>query len=86
MVASDEAAFDQLAIWRVEIAADWTYSSPPAELVPGRRIGTYRLGLDELLTNADGVSAISMADFAVALLDAAEWPAHRQIRFTVVSM
>ncbi|WP_327099800.1 NAD(P)H-binding protein [Nocardia vinacea] len=80
------ACADQLAICRAETAADWTYLSPPAELVPGRRTGAYRLGTDELLTNADGVSAISMADFAVALLDEAERPAHRRTRFTVASV
>ncbi|WP_063040312.1 NAD(P)-dependent oxidoreductase [Nocardia pseudovaccinii] len=80
------ACADQLAICRAETAADWTYLSPPAELVPGRRTGAYRLGTDELLTNADGVSAISMADFAVALLDEAERPAHRRTRFTVASL
>ncbi|WP_433526634.1 NAD(P)-dependent oxidoreductase [Nocardia pseudovaccinii] len=80
------ACADQLAICRAETAADWTYLSPPAELVPGRRTGAYRLGTDELLTNADGVSAMSMADFAVALLDEAERPAHRRTRFTVASV
>ncbi|MFI6772030.1 hypothetical protein [Nocardia sp. NPDC050412] len=62
-----------------------TRARPPNSCRVGESAPT-GLGLDELLTNADGVSAISMADFAVALLDAAEWPAHRQIRFTVVSM
>ncbi|MEV5832497.1 NAD(P)H-binding protein [Nocardia sp. NPDC052112] len=80
------ACADQLAICRGETAADWTYLSPPAELVRGRRTGTYRLGTDELLTDADGVSAISLADFAVALLDEAERPLHRRTRFTVASV
>jgi len=62
---------------------DWTYLSPPALLEPGERTGAYRLGGDELLTDARGRSAISMADLAVALLDEAERPRHRRARFTV---
>ncbi|MEV6320783.1 NAD(P)H-binding protein [Nocardia sp. NPDC051787] len=80
-----QACADQLALCRADTAADWTYLSPPAELVPGERTGTYRLGADELLARADGLSAISMEDFAVALLDEAERPAHRRTRFTVVA-
>ncbi|WP_378742334.1 NAD(P)-dependent oxidoreductase [Nocardia brasiliensis] len=80
-----QACADQLALCRAETVADWTYLSPPAELVPGERTGTYRSGTDELLTRPDGESTISMEDFAVALLDEAERPAHRRSRFTVVS-
>ncbi|AUG75336.1 NADH-flavin reductase [Kitasatospora sp. MMS16-BH015] len=64
-------------------AADWTYLAPPAELAPGARTGRYRLGRDELLTDAAGRSAISMEDLAVALLDEAERPRHGRARFTV---
>ncbi|MEV6137656.1 hypothetical protein AB0L63_16615 [Nocardia sp. NPDC051990] len=53
--------------------------------VAGRRTGAYRPGADKLLTDADGVSAISLADFAVALLDEAERPVHQRTRFTVAS-
>ncbi|MEV4165801.1 NAD(P)-dependent oxidoreductase [Nonomuraea dietziae] len=63
--------------------ADWTYLSPAAQLLPGTRTGAYRLGADELLLDADGTSAISMEDLAVALLDEAEHPRHRRTRFTV---
>ncbi|MEV6426744.1 NAD(P)H-binding protein [Nocardia sp. NPDC051463] len=80
------ACADQLAICRADADADWTYLSPPAELVPGRRTGTYRLGVDELLAGAEGISTISMEDFAVALLDEAERPAHSKARFTVASV
>ncbi|WP_067477225.1 NAD(P)-dependent oxidoreductase [Nocardia amamiensis] len=80
-----QACADQLALCRADTAADWTYLSPPTELVPGKRTGTYRLGTDELLARADGLSAISIEDFAVALLDEAERPAHRRARFTVVA-
>lgn len=61
---------------------NWTYLCPPAELVPGDRTGRYRLGLDELLIDAAGISRISIEDLAVALLDEAEYARHHQRRFT----
>ncbi|QKW07080.1 NAD(P)H-binding protein [Streptomyces sp. NA04227] len=78
-----EACAEQLELCRAETAVDWTYLSPPALLEPGERTGKYRLGGDELLTDAEGNSAVSMEDFALALLDEAERPAHRGRRFTV---
>lgn len=83
LAAIAQACADQLAACRADATADWTYLSPPADLVPGERTGGYRVGADELLVDADGVSTISMEDFAVALLDEAERPAHRRARFTV---
>lgn len=77
------ACAEQLDVCRAETAVDWTYVSPPDLLEPGARTGRYRLGADELVVGADGVSAISMEDFAVALLDEAETPKHRRARFTV---
>ncbi len=62
---------------------DWAYLCPPAMLSPGDRTGQYRLGADQLLTDENGVSAVSMEDFAVALLDEAEQAAHTRRRFTV---
>ena len=73
----------QLDVCRADAEADWAYLSPPALLEPGQRTGRYRLGADELLVDAAGRSEISMEDFAVALLDEAERPRHRRIRFTV---
>ena len=65
--------------------ADWVYLCPPAMLTPGLRTGRYRLGTDALLIGPDGASAISMEDFAVALLDEAESPQHIRTRFTVAA-
>lgn len=62
---------------------DWTYASPPALLEPGTRTGRYRKGYDHLVTAVDGSSAISMEDFAVALVDEAERAEHVRQRFTV---
>ena len=76
------ACFAQHEACRADTRADWTYISPSAMLTPGIRTGAYRLGSDELLTDESGVSAISMEDFAVALLDEAEHPQHHRTRFT----
>ncbi|CAM5399463.1 NAD(P)-dependent oxidoreductase [Streptomyces abikoensis] len=62
---------------------DWTFLSPSALFLPGERTGTFRLGGDDLLAEADGTSRISAEDYAVALLDEIETPAHRRRRFTV---
>lgn len=62
---------------------DWAYASPPHLILPGARTGAYRLGGDELVVDGEGESAISMEDFAVALLDEAERPKHHRARFTV---
>lgn len=45
-------------------------------LAPGERTGKFRLGTDRLLIDAAGNSAISVEDYAVALIDELEKPAH----------
>ncbi|MEU5409933.1 NAD(P)-dependent oxidoreductase [Nocardia asteroides] len=85
LAAIARACAEQLAACRADVVADWTYLSPPAELAPGARTGTYRVGADELLVDDHGASAISMEDFAVAVLDEAERPVHRRVRFTVAA-
>ncbi len=77
------ASADQYEVYLSESEVDWAYLSPPADLVPGIRTGSYRLGTDELLVDADGNSTISMEDLAVAVLDEVEYPANHQTRFTV---
>ena len=62
---------------------NWTFLSPSALFVAGERTGKFRLGKDQLLTAADGKSSISFEDFAVALADEIERPAHIRARFTV---
>lgn len=61
---------------------DWTFLSPAAMFVPGARTGKFRLGKDQLLSNAQG-SSISFEDFAVAMVDELEKPAHTRQRFTI---
>jgi putative NADH-flavin reductase len=77
------AARDALKIYQQEKDLEWTYFSPAAEIVPGERTGKFRTGKNELIAGADGKSRISMEDFAVALLDELEQPAHIRERFTV---
>ncbi|GAA0930872.1 NAD(P)-dependent oxidoreductase [Nonomuraea longicatena] len=77
------ACADQHHVVRGEEEVDWAYLSPPSRLMPGERTGRYQVGADELLFDAAGHSAISMEDFAVALLDEAEHPRHHRTRFTV---
>jgi len=61
---------------------DWTAISPAASIQPGQRTGKFRLGLDHLLEDAQGVSLISREDFAVAIVDEIETSKHLQRRFT----
>lgn len=72
-----------LEVLRQEQALDWTFLSPSAEFVEGERRGHYTLGTDHLLIGADGKSWITFADFAIAMLDELEKPAHSRQRFTV---
>ena len=74
---------DFLALLRREKDLDWTFLSPSAVFVAGERTGKFRLGNDQLLSNEQGSSTISFEDYAVALADEVEKPAHRRQRFTV---
>ena len=76
-------ARDALLMLRDEPTLDWTLLSPSAHLEPGPRTGQFRLGLDQLLVDAAGKSHISVADYAVAMIDELEQPAHSRRRFTV---
>jgi putative NADH-flavin reductase len=62
---------------------NWSFLSPSALFVAGERTGEFRLGTDQLLVGVDGKSWISFEDFAVALADEIERPAHLRQRFTV---
>ncbi len=59
---------------------DWTFLSPAPVIAPGERTGSYNVGSDS--PAGDSVSA---EDYAVALLDEIEKPAHRRARFTVAN-
>jgi putative NADH-flavin reductase len=79
--AEKGAAF--LDLLRAEKELNWTFLSPSALFTAGERTGKFRLGTDQLLTTEDGKSWITFADFAVALADEIERPAHIRRRFTV---
>lgn len=61
----------------------WTYLSPAEQIGPGERTGRYRVGGDQPVLDAEGLSRISFADAAVALLDEIEEPRFIQRRFTI---
>ncbi len=62
---------------------DWTYLAPAAYFEPGERTGKFRVGKDELIANEKQESRISMEDYAIALVNELEKPAHRKQRFSV---
>lgn len=81
--AEAAAGRQALDVLRKEPALDWTFVSPSAAFAPGERTGSFRLGGDQLLSDANGKSWISMEDFAIALVNELETPRHARQRFTV---
>ncbi len=74
---------DALNVYRQNSSLDWTYVSPPADIHPGERTGSFRLGGDQLVRDAKGESRISTEDYAIAVIDEVEKPGHLRQRFTV---
>ncbi len=64
-------------------AINWTYFSPPMLIQPGERTGKFRLGGDALIRDEQGKSWVSFEDYAIALVDELERPAHERARFTI---
>lgn len=62
---------------------DWVYFCPARIIEPGLRTGKYRLGKDDLVLNEKGESRISVQDYAAAMVDELEKPAHHRERFTI---
>jgi uncharacterized protein len=73
-------ALEQL---RRHMELDWSFLAPSAQLTQGVKTGKFRLGADKLIVDANGESKISVADFAVAMIDELENPGHVRQRFTV---
>jgi len=74
------------ALRAAETDVDWFSLSPAAEFgawVPGERTGTFRLGGNVLLSDAEGKSFVSGADYAIAFVDEIDKPAHPKARFSV---
>ncbi|ABY25249.1 NAD-dependent epimerase/dehydratase [Renibacterium salmoninarum ATCC 33209] len=59
---------------------DWTMLSPSPVIAPGERTGNYTTAKD-----TPAGDKISSQDFAVAMLDEVEKPAHRRARFTAAN-
>src|SRR3954466_12204552 len=78
-----EAGSAFLDLLRQEKELNWTFISPSALFIEGERTGKFRLGTDQLLADANGKSWITFADYAIALADEIERPAHESQRFTV---
>ncbi|MFT3721699.1 NAD(P)-dependent oxidoreductase [Pseudorhodoferax sp.] len=78
-----EGPREALKLLRTETVLDWTMLCPGAVIEPGERTGKFRLGTDQLLVDEAGESRISVQDFALAMIDELERPAHSRKRFTV---
>ena len=77
------AQADALAFYRTISDVRWTYVSPAAQIAPGPRTGRYRTGRDDLLTDDQGQSRITVEDYAAAVLDELEHPNATGRRMTV---
>jgi putative NADH-flavin reductase len=77
-------AIDFLDDLKQEKEVDWTFFSPAMTIFVGPREGpgSFRLGKDELVTDANGESKISYADYAIAMVDELEQHQHSRSRFT----
>lgn len=63
---------------------DWVSFSPAGVFDPqGKKTGNYRLGKDDLIVDAEGNSHISVQDYADAMVNELEKPAHHKERFTI---
>ena len=73
-----------LNILQNEKELDWVFFSPAGMFdEKGERTGKFRLGKDDLVVDAEGNSHISVQDYAVAMVDELEKPAHHRERFTI---
>lgn len=65
---------------------DWFFVSPAGNFgahAPGEKLGHYRVGGDVALFDEHGNTAVSGADFATAIVDEVEKPAHHREHFSV---
>lgn len=80
-----ESMHSALDMLRERRDVKWTYLSPAADFrAEGARTGRYLSGGEEYFENARGLSAISYADYAVAMIDEAESGKHDGKRFSVI--
>lgn len=63
---------------------DWVFFSPAGVFdQEGKKTSNYRLGKDDLIVDAEGNSHISVQDYADAMVNELEKPAHHKERFTI---
>ncbi len=62
---------------------DWTFFSPAMTIKPGTRTGKYHLGTTTVLVDDKGESRISAEDYADALVNELEVPAHSRSQMTI---
>ena len=63
---------------------DWVFFSPAGVFdQQGKKTGNYRLGKNDLIVDAEGNSHISVQDYADAMVNELEKPAHHKERFTI---
>jgi putative NADH-flavin reductase len=79
-IAEGIRAFELL---KQEDSFDWTFFSPAVMIGPGERTGTFRLGKDNVVADAEGNSKISYDDFAIAMVDELDQGNNIKGRFTI---
>lgn len=78
---------DALDILRKSVDVNWVYLSPAAEFVAdGPLTGKYQIGGEQFMTDADGRSRISYADYAIAMIDEVEKGGHAKERISVIGL
>lgn len=71
--AEATAQGEALAVFKQSNSSvNWTFISPAAEIFPGDALGQYRIGGEQLLTDNEGHSRISVSDYAKAMVDELE--------------
>lgn len=63
---------EALGLLQAENDLDWTFFAPAAEIGPGEKRGQFRTVARQLISNAEGRSQISYADYAIAFVDEIE--------------
>lgn len=70
-----------MLVERAPDSLDWVFVSPAGSygsFAPGERRGEYRVGGEVALFDAEGASSISGEDFAAAVVDESDTPAHHR--------
>ena len=75
-----------MLVERAPDSLDWVFISPAGSygsFAPGERRGAYRVGGEVALFDAEGASSISGEDFAAAVVDEIDTPAHHRAHIGV---